>query len=67
MNRRQHFVQIGWILAIEQHEETSLILTPPSVQLNKKAMRLSARDEVVVNSDALSLDQLVGSAINSLA
>ncbi len=40
---------------------------PPAVQLDKHAMCLSIRNEVVVYSDALPSDQRVGRAIKSRA
>ena len=65
--RGDYLVHVRGILAVEEHKESPLVVMPTSVQLDEKSVRLPARDEVVVNANALAWHQLVDGAIDSFA
>lgn len=54
------------ICAIEQQQNAALFNLPTSIELNYETMRFFAGDEIVMNSNPLTRNQLVCSHIDRL-
>ena len=57
-------MNIRCVVAIEEHQQSAVVVTPSSIQLYQHAMSLCSRDEVVVYANCLTGQQFVGGKID---